>query len=95
MGSSDGGFSRCSGEGPGFRDWVELSPAFAAPSGSSRSWESSPAFAAGPELVVPAECMRSITELFVLQRDELRVVQRSRPVRLAATLKQPGPQPKA
>ena len=74
-----GGFSRWSGEGPSFRDWVELSPAFAA----------------GPELVVPAECMRSITELFVLQRDELRVVQRSRPVRLAATLKQPGPQPKA
>ena len=75
-----GGFSRWSGEGPSFREWVELSPAFAA----------------GPELVVPAECMRSITELFVLQRDELRVVQRgSGYVRLAATLKQPGPQPKA
>ena len=38
--------------------------------------ELSPAFAAGPELVVPAECMRTLTELFVLQRDELRVVQR-------------------
>ena len=56
--------------------------------------ELSPAFAAGPELVVPAECMRSLTELFVLQRDELRVVQRSGPVRLAATLTQLGPQPK-
>jgi hypothetical protein len=36
-------------------------------------------FAAGPELVVPADCTRAVTDLFVLQRDELRVVQRSEP----------------
>ena len=36
-------------------------------------------FSAGPELVVPADCTRALTDLFVLQRDELRVVQRSGP----------------